>query len=68
MAQSSLSAGGLVLAQLDMVRMNQIKVFIRQRARGKSDTEFEAIWSLCLSSIGKACQNLRRGRLAKKLF
>ena len=59
---------GQVLVRLDLVHMNQIKSIIRQCARDKSEMEFEAIWSKCVSSISKACQNLRNGRLSKKRF
>ena len=56
---------GQVLVQLDVVHMKQIKSIIRQWARDRSKMEFEAIWPKCVSSISKACQNLRNGRLSK---
>ena len=57
---------GRALLQLDPAGMKQIKSIIRQRSRGNSELEFEAIWVKCLASISKACQNLRNGRLMKK--
>ena len=35
----------MLLSQLDVVRMKQIKSIIRQQARERCDLEFEAIWA-----------------------
>ena len=59
---------GLMLVKLDHFKMTQIRGIIRQRARNTSEGEFEAVWAKCLSSISKACQNLRYGRLSKKKY
>ena len=59
MASSSPSGkggAGHALEQLDLVRMNQIKSIIRQRARDKSDLKFESIWAKCLCMWHK-CQS-----------
>ena len=56
-----------MLVQLNKGVMKQIKSIIRQRATMFSEGDFEAIWTKCLASISKACQNLRYGRLTKKI-
>jgi hypothetical protein len=56
------------LQKLDAGGLNHIKGIIRQRVRDKINLKFEAIWSYCLNSISKVCQNLRTGRLARKRF
>ena len=35
----------MLLSQLDVLRMNQIKSIIWQQARERCDLEFEAIWA-----------------------
>ena len=50
---------------LPMEKLNYIKTLVQSRVPNKSQVEFEHIWSLCRSSLSKACQNLRKGARKK---
>ena len=58
MARSSLS-GRKNTALLDSQKLDYIKTLVRSRVSEKSQVEFEAIWTLCRSSLSKSCQTLR---------
>ena len=62
MSRCSLS-GRKGTASLAQHKMDYIKTLLRLRAPGKSDTEFEYIWSICRNSISKSCQ----GSVKRKL-
>ena len=62
---SGRSVPGQSLRRLDPALMRDLRNIIKQRAR-KGEGEFEGLWSKCVQSISKDCQNLRKGLLRKR--
>ena len=54
--------------QLDPEKMEYIKALIRSRVPKKPKIEFEHIWGLCRTSLGKSCQGLRMSAKKKQLM
>ncbi len=52
---------------LDPEKMEYIKALIRSRVPEKPKIEFEHIWGLCRTSVGKSCQGLRMSEKKKCL-
>lgn len=66
LAESTIT-GRVDTTALDPSELEQLKADIHSIFPDMSDTEFEAIWGMCLNSIASACKNLRKQKLAGTL-